>query len=1262
MTKLLRDLIDIPERVHAGDYVLTITNGVDERFRDATIRDYVVTDQLAACFRRALGIIQDGVEQRTSHAAYLDGSFGSGKSHFMAVLHAILRGDPTARGKKGLSDVVAENDRWLSGRKFLLVAHHMVEERSLEAAVLGSYVKLVEKEHPGKPLPAVYVDDQLMADAAQLRADLGDEAFIAKISTGDSPWKNPDASASDSVWSTSRLDAAFAAPSNDKDRRLLIGRLLAGPFKRFARAVRSDAASYISLDEGLSVISKHAKEVLGYHAIVLFLDELVLWLSGMISEGGRMEQEAQKISKLVESAENERPAPIISFVPRQRDLKDLVGRDLTGGKAGSLFDALKYWDGRFNVIKLEDRNLPAIVKERMLRPKPGRDAEARAGLDVAFERTTTVRSQIWETLLDAQGGAGDQGSFRDTYPFSPAFLHAMVDLSGALQRERTALKLMQQLLVDYRDVLLVGQLMPLGAIYDVLTDGKDEPFSDKLKDEFGQAQRFYRLKFRPYLLKKHNLAEEQVVALPPRHAFRSDDLIVKTLLLAALVPGVPALRTLTASRLAALNHGAIIASLPGREPNSVADLLRKLATEFGEIRVTDTADPSVEVALIGVDTKAIISQVAHVADQAAKRAVLKELLFAELGVPEKGQLVATTSVIWRGTARTVEVLFANIRDRDNVSVGEFSPCDPEAIRFVVDYPFDEGTHSPAEDMRRVRELQAELDRPPTIAWLPHFLSGDRVRDLEDYIKISYLLERDHLTEYTPALSAEDRHHARTQLDNRRAALKTALIRAVKRAYGIDGVNDEDLGARVEEHALCLDSQLQVKPMIGQGLREALRHMSVGLLDHRYPRHPDFDRLGRGKEISLPELRTVLAVVARAAQDSVGRAEVTGGDVTTLKRIANPLSLGVMGEAAFILGDEWKQLIDRKAAAAVVAGMSPAEVRVSNIRKWIREEQPGLPSLVVDLVVSCYAIQTDRAWIRGGQPQREAPELGKIGGELVLKRQELPCRDDWELAADRARDIFGLQVPPVLSARAVQVLAADLRAMASEWLPAVEGHVAELRRHATVLGLADSARLATAQAAARMLNGLTAGDATAVIRSLAGETLLREAVIYRVSLTRAKALTTALASIRWRMLDQLPTLADSSDARAESARVILDRLRGAARHDEHEVALEPAVLAAEQDVIELLTARKTDSDPDPDSGSGRRPSDPGSGISSGGDPPVVGPATAQGRVTAGAVRRTVRGAEARVIADELVKALTASPEAEFEITWRIVRIADGGADA
>ena len=317
------------------------------------------------------------METSSSRASYLDGSFGSGKSHFMAILYAILRGDPDARGKKGLADVVAKHDSWLRGRKFLLVPYHLLDATSLESAILGGYVDHVQKLHPDAALPAVYVDDELLADARELRARLGDEQFIAELPAGDDEW-------GDAGLGPGLLDAAFAAPPGDTERRRLVGDLLTGPFRRYARAVRGDAESYIPLDKGLAVISRHAKQVLGYDAVVLLLDELVLWLAGYIGDPTRVSREAQKVSKLVESAEHERPAPIISFVPRQRDLRDLVGRDTPGAVVTSLFDTLKYWDGRFDRIKLDDRNLPAIVQERLLRPK--NDA-ARAALDEAFGRT-----------------------------------------------------------------------------------------------------------------------------------------------------------------------------------------------------------------------------------------------------------------------------------------------------------------------------------------------------------------------------------------------------------------------------------------------------------------------------------------------------------------------------------------------------------------------------------------------------------------------------------------------------------------------------------------------------------------------------------------------------------------------------------------------------------------------------------------------------------------------------------------------------------
>ena len=59
----------------------------------------------------------------------------------------------------------------------------------------------------------------------------------------------------------------------------------------------------------------------------------------------------------------------MSFISRQRDLSQLVGEDVTGADVKNLEAQVEYLAGRFDVVSLEDRNLPAIIKERMLKPK-----------------------------------------------------------------------------------------------------------------------------------------------------------------------------------------------------------------------------------------------------------------------------------------------------------------------------------------------------------------------------------------------------------------------------------------------------------------------------------------------------------------------------------------------------------------------------------------------------------------------------------------------------------------------------------------------------------------------------------------------------------------------------------------------------------------------------------------------------------------------------------------------------------------------------
>ena len=77
--------------------------------------------------------------------------------------------------------------------------------------------------------------------------------------------------------------------------------------------------------------------------------------------------------------------------------------------------------------------------------------------------------------------------FRKVYPFSPALVQTLVAVSSVLQRERTALKIMLQLLVEQRDTLKVGDLIACGDLWDVVAHG-EEAFSDVMRVQLRERQ------------------------------------------------------------------------------------------------------------------------------------------------------------------------------------------------------------------------------------------------------------------------------------------------------------------------------------------------------------------------------------------------------------------------------------------------------------------------------------------------------------------------------------------------------------------------------------------------------------------------------------------------------------------------------------------------------------------------------------------------------------------------------------------------------
>ncbi|MEJ3741680.1 phage resistance protein [Actinomycetes bacterium KLBMP 9797] len=1170
---LLREILDIPEDTSTSDLVLDLNRGVEDLA--ATIADYTVTDRLIDNFDQALGLIRHAVQTGSSKAAYLHGSFGSGKSHFMAVLFALLDGNPAARRKDDLVGLVARHSVWLDGKRFLLVTSNMMGAQSLEQRVLADYVTRVRRMHPEAPIPAVHRTDGLLEQAAFLRRKVGDKEFIAGLPGGS---EEEDEWGTTSRWDSARLDEAFASPFDADVRRDLVNDLLVSWNQGFFTNAVEDAEAFVSLDRGLTEATRHA-EALGYGGLILFIDELILWIANRSADREFVAREIQKITNLVEGGNTRRAIPVVTFIARQRDLRDLVGKEVTGAQELSFQDTLNLASGRFDVITLEDRNLPAVAKDRVLRLNPA-NSNAATTLDAAFEATTKVRREIWDTLLGSEARTGsDKEAFRQTYPFSPVFMDTLVHVSSALQRTRSGLKLMRQLLVDRRDDLRVGDLVPLGDLYDVISKPGDEPFTEKLKVEFEQAQKLYQGKLRPSLLDQHHVGEDDVLntrkgkAEPQTAArvrtFLADDRLIKTLLLAALAPTVPALRNLTARKLAALNHGTIRTRIPGQEATVAANKIRDWAAQFGEIRVAEGDDPGVSLHLVGVDVDSVLDAVRKHDKPGARKAIVQSLLWEELGLKQPDALLESTSIVWRGSVRTVELLYGKVRDPNELSDAMFTPDDPNGWRLIIDYPIEDGSHGPADARHRVSELAARIGGVRTVCWVPAAMTSERVnRDLSRLVLIEAVLRDNQFESAAAHLGPEDRIRAREQLVSQQASLTGKLRQVLRQAFGLAQKQSQDVVLGYSDHLLTLVRGFAPTLPAGATFTDALRSMISQMLACQYPEHPDLDPDRTGSAVRASDAKIVIDAIRTVVESGADQAEIEHKPHrAVLRRIVEPLRLGTMHSAVLRLDRHWVQHFQQRAAAEGAA--LDSDLPVATLLGWIPAAM-GLDQLMAQLVVTAFAEQTNRSfYLHGGPTGVVEPGRFPQAG-LTLRPQRLPSDVDWESATDRAVKLFRLTARGPAVSRIVAMLARDISARAKEHRDDAHRLLNRLTQHADTLGLDRSAtvgRFATANRAVDLLDALASSAADVeIVELLARADLGGPAERVGRSIITAKQVAAALQSGPWDDLATLRTLPEPYDS---EARLILDQLAAVARDDELTQHLEPALRLAREDAVTLI---------------------------------------------------------------------------------------------
>jgi hypothetical protein len=1227
---LLRDLIVIPEAVGPADFVVRAAEGAD-------LRNYVVTDQLAEAFEQALALVRHGITSGRSQAKFLHGSFGSGKSHFMAVLRELLAMNPDARAVAGLGRAALSTDSWLPGKTILPLTLHMLNADSVEQVLFEGYLAYCVAKHPDAPPPAVHRSDALISDAARLRARMGDDAFFAALrDSGVEPGKSGSSAgiglagylAAEAGWNAQTFAEAAAQPPGAEQRDSLVSALTVS---FFTGAVRS--GQYLDIDTGLAVITRHAQQ-LGYSGIVLFLDEFILWLSTMITETDRVNTEGAKLNKLVESSDAARPIPIISFVAQQRLLTEFFGDQVAGTDRETISNIMRSAQGRLGRIELADTNLPLITEKRILRPI---DAQAKQTIDVAFQAVRNNR-EVWDILLlGAQyGDAGigsDAAAFRRLYPFSPALVATLVALSQALQRERTALKVMTELLSARRDTLRVNDLIGAAALFGPLVLQGEPPESPELKQKFQGARATYQ-KLRMLALEQHSIGETEAAG---HEQFGIDDALIRTVLLGALVPDVPALHNLTAAKLHALNFGSITSPLPGYESHIVLDRLRRLAADAGELRISGDADPVISAKLTTVDYDRLLDLVpGREETSSAVQLLVRDLVGEELGfnvtdVLDEMQVLRP----WRGRNHIFQVKFGNVRDRVTLP-DDAVRATGETWRIVIDYPMDEATFTRRDDKDRIDSLDR---KSRTVFWLPLFLTSDMRTRARLLVKINYLLATPAAGNRLDALAADwsaaDRQQGRIYLQQRQQQLRETLISALRQAYGVsaptasDVEGDDPIGIL---HSLV--DGLTLGTPRGGTLEAAFHNLTGTLLGEAYPGEPHL--ADDERQLTKGELAKVLGYAQLASLDSAKAVSVsTSADQQVLRRICNRLKLGEIADNRYALNLStcwWSNYLTQGAAQH---GGHTERLPVRMLRALMQDPQRhwGFDRDLQNLILLVFAYEQQLGWY-SGSARVEVTAVGQVSDEYELRHPPMPSVAEWQDANRRVQGLFGIVGQANLIPATVTLLATDVRKQARDLRADVQELVALLTRHGKILGIDESAsagRLATARRTADLLTELAnETDDVVLVRTVAQARLGEiDDQAAGASIKQARSVCRALSEVGWELFE----LAADRAAGEEPFAVLLEKLRDVAGREQLAADLQEALRVAQQEITRLVRIPTTGA------------------VSPGGT--VVTDGAGTGQIPFSPTARTVQVADVvalQAVFDEIEKELMAGRKAK--ITWEI----------
>ena len=297
----------------------------------------------------------------------------------------------------------------------------------------------------------------------------------------------------------------------------------------------------------------------------------------------------------------------------------------------------------------------------------------------------------------------------------------------------------------------------------------------------------------------------------------------------------------------------------------------------------DPRNPVIRVRLSDVDYESVVENAKGEDNDGRRRELIKDLVREALGVTTADPDVFgvyTHSLVWRGSRRTVDLVFGNVRDASWLTDDHFR-ARPGTWRMVIDHPFDEAGHSGGR--------RPQPPRPD---------DRGRVHLTDDRVAAAFPVRGADARRAPPGHPGLAAHRGRGALDrptpttcprwtgprpgpswrSQRTQLREGLRRAVQECYGAaapsPGTLAEDSGAR--PGAGQPGSGVQPAAPVGADLYAAFANLADQAFSATYPGHPRFEPAGT--EVTVRDLAAVYGHVERAVADPDGRVRLEG-DIT-----------------------------------------------------------------------------------------------------------------------------------------------------------------------------------------------------------------------------------------------------------------------------------------------------------------------------------------------------------------------------------------------